>query len=200
MAYMKFIGITGGVGAGKSTVLSLLKDNYNCKILLADEVAAELMTPGHDCFDKVVALPWPESILSCEGIIDRPKMAKFLYASDSLRESVNGIVHPAVWDEVQNQVEMARKEHKIEYFFFEAALLIECGYGKICDEMWYIYTDLSVRRSRLKESRGYSDERIDAMLFSQLSDEIFREQTDYTIDNSGKSEETFSQIKDILQN
>ena len=51
---MYFIGITGGVGAGKSTVLNLLKENFNCKILLADEVAAELLTPGHDCFDKVV--------------------------------------------------------------------------------------------------------------------------------------------------
>lgn len=196
---MKFIGLTGGVGAGKSTVLSILKDNYKCKILLADEVAAELMTPGHKCFDDVVALPWSEAILTAEGIIDRPKMARELYNSKELRAAVNAIVHPAVWDQVQNEVEEEKDKHNIEYFFFEAALLIECGYGKICDEMWYIYADENTRRVRLKESRGYSDERIDSMIKSQLSDEEFRAGTDYVIDNSGTKENTLEQIRGILQ-
>lgn len=196
---MKFIGITGGVGAGKSTVLDILKENFNCKILLADIVAAELMTPGHDCFDRVVALPWSQSILTEEGIIDRPAMAKELYNSKELRESVNAIVHPAVWDEVLNQVEKERSLHKIEYFFFEAALLIECGYDKICDEMWYIFATPEVRRERLKTSRGYSDERIDAMIASQLSDSSYRAGTDYVVDNSGTREETLAQIKTILE-
>ncbi len=197
---MKFIGITGGVGAGKSTVLDLLKENFNCKVLLADEVAASLMKSGQDCFNQVVALPWPESIVGSDGEIDRPKMAKFMFADDSLREAVNAIVHPAVEREVLNQVEAERNAHNIEYFFFEAALLIECGYGKLVDEMWYIYATEEVRAKRLKESRGYSKERIEQTMASQRSDASFRQQADQVIDNSGDKGDTLRQLRHLLEN
>lgn len=195
---MKFIGITGGIGAGKSTVLSLLKENFNCKVLLADEVAATLMQAGNQYFEAVVSLPWPESIVGLDGQINRPLMAKLMFADDSLRQSVNAIVHPAVEKEVLNQVEIERKKHNIEYFFFEAALLIECGYGKLVDEMWYIYATEEVRAKRLMESRGYSMERIKNTIMSQRSDASFREHTDRIIDNSGDKDSTLSQLKAIL--
>lgn len=195
---MKFIGITGGIGAGKSTVLSLLRDNFNCKVLLADEVAADLMRAGKECFEAVVALPWPESIVGPDGQINRPLMAKLMFADDELRISVNNIVHPAVEKEVLNQVEEERKKHNIEYFFFEAALLIECGYGKLVDEMWYIYADENVRTKRLMESRGYGEERIKNTIMSQRSDASFREHADRVIDNSGDKEHTMLQLRHIL--
>ena len=195
---MKFIGITGGIGAGKSTVLSLLRDNFNCKVLLADEVAADLMRAGKECFEAVVALPWPESIVGPDGQINRPLMAKLMFADDELRISVNNIVHPAVEKEVLNQVEEERKKHNIEYFFFEAALLIECGYGKLVDEMWYIYATEDVRTKRLMQSRGYDIERIKNTIMSQRSDASFREHADRIIDNSGNEEETLCQLKTIL--
>ena len=196
---MYFIGITGGVGAGKSTVLTLLKENFNCKVLLADEVAANLMTPGHQCFDKVVALNWPESILDADGQIDRPKMARFMFENNDLRQQVNSIVHPAVEAEVLNQVEQERRSHNIEYFFFEAALLIECGYGKLVDEMWYIYAREDIRAKRLMSERGYSMERIENTIASQRRDASFREHADRIIDNSGDKAKTLSQLRQILK-
>ena len=196
---MKFIGITGGIGAGKSTVLSLLKENFNCKVVLADEVAAELMKKGHTCFEEVVALPWPESIVAEDGEINRPKMAKFMFESEELRHKVNHIVHPAVEKEVLNQVEEERTKHKIEYFFFEAALLIECGYGKLVDEMWYIYASEDIRAKRLMSDRGYSMERIKNTIASQRSDASFREHADRIIDNSGDKAKTLSQLRQILK-
>ena len=195
---MKFIGITGGIGAGKSTVLSLLKENFNCKVVLADEVAAQLMTSGHKCFDEVVALNWPTSILDESGEIDRPLMAKYMFADDELLSGVNSIVHPAVEKEVLNQVEEEKEKHNIEYFFLEAALLIECGYGKLVDEMWYIYASPEVRESRLMESRGYSKERIENTFKVQRSDASFREHCDHVIDNSGTKDETLAQLRALL--
>jgi len=197
---MKFIGITGGVGAGKSTVLNLLKDNFNCKVVLADEVAAELLTPGHECYDLVIALNWPQKITDVDGKINRPLMAKFMFESDELRTQVNGIVHPAVEREVLNQVEQERERHNIEYFFFEAALLIECGYGKLVDEMWYIYADEKVRAQRLSESRGYSKERIENTMASQRSDASFREHADRVVDNSGDKGDTLKELRRLLEN
>ena len=195
---MLFIGITGGVGAGKSTVLRLLKENFNCKVLLADEVAAELMKAGKACFDAVVSLDWPESIVGADGEIDRGLMARLMFSDDKLLTKVNAIVHPAVEQEVLNQVEDERAKHKIEYFFFEAALLIECGYGKLVDEMWYIYADENVRTKRLMESRGYGVERIKNTIMSQRSDASFREHADRVIDNSGDKEQTLLQLRHIL--
>ncbi len=195
---MKFIGITGGVGAGKSTVLDLLKNNFNCRVLLADTVAADLLTPGHDCFDRVVALDWPSSILTKDGIIDRPLMASFLYNSQKLRDQVNAIVHPAVKDEVLSQVQAEKDRGAIDYFFFEAALLIECGYGELVDQMWYIYADDEIRRKRLKDSRGYSDDRVDVMMASQLSDQDYRAGSDTVIDNGGSQKNTLDQLRQAL--
>ena len=193
-----FIGITGGIGAGKSTVLSLLKENFNCKVVLADELAAELMQAGHECYDRVVALPWTESIIRDDGEINRPLMARLMFADSSLREAVNNIVHPAVEKEVLNQVEIEREKHNIEYFFFEAALLIECGYGKLVDEMWYIYADEDIRVKRLIKSRGYTKERIEKTIASQRTDASFREHSDRIIDNSGDKERTLEQLRQIL--
>jgi dephospho-CoA kinase len=125
-------------------------------------------------------------------------MAKFMFADDSLLQAVNNIVHPAVEREVLNQVEAERNKHKIEYFFFEAALLIECGYGKLVDEMWYIFADEKIRAARLKANRGYSDERIQNTISKQRSDASFREHADLVIDNSGDEEQTLAQLRQAL--
>lgn len=83
-------------------------------------------------------------------------------------------------------------------FIIEAALLPTAGYEDICDEMWYIYTDESVRRIRLKASRGYSDEKITHMIASQPDEELFRKTCTAVIDNSGSFESTKSQIGELL--
>ncbi|MBQ4299934.1 MAG: dephospho-CoA kinase, partial [Lachnospiraceae bacterium] len=81
-----------------------------------------------------------------------------------------------------------------DYYFFEAALLIECEYDKICDEIWYIFTTQDNRRARLKSSRGYSDERVDEIFASQLDEEVFRMKSDFVIDNNRSLDYTFEQI------
>ncbi len=194
---MKFIGITGGVGAGKSTVLDLLKQECNCKIVLCDDVAAELMTVGHDVFEDIKKLNWPFKVFENDEII-RPEMARALYTDKELLEELNAIVHPAVKKYVLAKRDELEKQGKCDYFFIEAALLIEDGYDKLVDELWYISVPGDIRRKRLKESRGYSDERIDNMLKNQLLDEDFIKASDRVIDNSRDVDYTRSQIRRIL--
>ncbi len=196
---MKFIGITGGVGAGKSTVLSFLKENYNCKILLADLVAKDVMKPDGVCFDSLYEL------LSCYGIFDESgfirtdKMAKVLFEDDIIRQKVNAIVHPAVKQTVLNEVKKAKADGELDYFFFEAALLLEEDYDAYCDEVWYIFATEEERRKRLKADRGYSDEKIDGIFASQLKEETFRSRCHHVIDSSGSVEQTREQVKLLLQ-
>ena len=96
-------------------------------------------------------------------------------------------------------MELAKKKGEISLFFVEAALLIENGFDKICDEMWYIYARESVRRERLGRSRGYSEEKITAIMGKQLSESVFRERCQVMIDNSASLPESIRQIDQVLE-
>ena len=195
---MLFIGITGGVGAGKTNILNYLQENYNCRILLADRIAQELMEPGTDCYQKLTELFASDDVFLSEGGFDRGRLAGVLFANHAKREALNGIVHPAVHEYVLSEVRKEREAGKIDFLILEAALLIETGYAKDCDELWYIYTDKDTRKKRLMDSRGYSEEKSEAIMASQLSEEIFRKYCKEEIDNNGTPEESYAQIDRIL--
>ena len=189
---MKIIGITGGVGAGKSTVLSYLEEAYGARIIQADQVANKIKEPGESCYDAIVQLLGP-SVLLENGFIDRKRMGQLIFSDTSLLEKTKHILHPAVKAYIKNAIAAAEKEN-VPVFVIEAALLIEDDYGAICDELWYIYTRESVRRERLKSSRGYTDEYITNIMKKQLSDETFRSACDFVIDNSESPAFTKEQI------
>jgi len=195
---MKIIGITGGVGAGKSQVLKLIRDNYNCITLLADDIGNQIKEPGEPCYEPLIEL-LGQDILGEDGRIDKLKMAGKIFADSSLLEKVNEIIHPAVITRIKEMATEAREEGSVDYFFIEAALLIECGFNSFVDEMWYIYARPEVRRERLRLSRGYSDEKIDNIMASQLSDEEFRVGSDVVIDNSDELDNTERQIRERLK-
>ena len=122
------------------------------------------------------------------------RMAEEIFADASLLETVNGIIHPAVRQYILSEIELQRSLQQIDFLFIEAALLIECGYLDIVDDMWYIYAAEEIRRKRLKEARNYSDEKIDAIMQSQLSEEEYRKACHFVIDNSGELKDSFEQI------
>ena len=211
---MRFIGITGGVGAGKSAILSYLAQKPKTKVLLADEIAHDLMEPGTDCYREIVKTFAGEDIFqdmdtfrTAEGVslvgeelpFHRGKLAQVIFSDDTKREQMNAIVHPAVKDYVSAVFNEESKKRQLDFLILEAALLIEEKYDEICDELWYIYTNEENRRARLKESRGYSDEKIDSIFASQLKEEEFRAATSITIDNNGDLEETYRQIEKALR-
>lgn len=195
---MRLIGITGGVGAGKSTILEYIKAHYRCRIYLADEVAHVVKEPGQSCYRALVGL-LGRDVLEEDGRIHKGRMAERIFRDENLLEQVNAIVHPAVQEYLLEKIQEARREGQTELFFIEAALLIECGYRDIVDEMWYIYAREDMRRQRLLESRGYTLEKIEQIMNSQLTEEAFRAGSDFVIDNSGTPEESFRQIRRKLE-
>lgn len=195
---MKTIGITGGVGSGKSEILSYIANHYPCKIVLADNLAKQLQEPGEACYGPLVELLGRE-ILGEDGRILKAAMADRIFADRDLLEKVNALIHPAVVAEILHLRDLAKKNEKIRLFFVEAALLIENGFDKICDEMWYIYTDEKVRRERLAVSRGYSEEKITTIMANQLPETVFWKNCQVVIDNSGSLSESIRQIDQVLE-
>lgn len=197
---MRFIGITGGVGAGKSEILSYLGKKTGVRVMLADEIAHELMEVGTDCYKSLRQTFNDEDIWNSDGSFNREKLAKVIFSDKIKRDIMNSIVHPAVKEYVIRQQEYEKERGELSLLVLEAALLIEEHYDKICDELWYIYTSEENRRDRLKASRGYSDERIDNIFKSQLSEEEYRKYCAVVIDNNGSVEAAFEQIDKALVN
>ena len=195
---MKIIGITGGVGSGKSQILSYIRQHYACRIYLADEVAHKVKEKGECCYEPLVQL-LGEQILTEDGQIDKAKMATVIFSDDTLLEKVNELIHPQVKNYLVARIAEAAKDPAVELFFIEAALLIEAGYENIVDELWYVYAEREVRSIRLQQSRGYSVEKIEQIMGSQLSDEVFFEKCNFVIDNSGNLEDSYRQIREKLK-
>ena len=191
---MIIIGLTGGVGCGKSKVLEYMKEKVNCRILLADEVAHLVKQPGTEGYRRLVKL-LGEEILTSEGEIDRLKMADRIFQQDGLLEQVNAILHPAVKDYILEAIREEEKRQQTAVFFLEAALLIEAGYLAYLDELWYIYSDEATRHKRLMQGRGYTAEKTQSIMNRQLAEEEFRRYAHVVIDNSNEFSDTCVQLE-----
>ena len=194
---MKFIGITGGIGAGKSEILKYIGKHYNSEIYLADDVAKSLEEKGTETHKRLVDLLGGD-ILGEDGEIDKSLMSKKIYADAGLLEKVNDIVHPAVREFLLARLSKAKTENKCELFFVEAALLVETGYGELVDEMWYVRANEDIRIQRLMDSRGYTEEKARSIINSQLSDDEYMKAADFVLDNSGDLENTYRSIREKL--
>lgn len=200
---MKVLGITGGVGCGKSRILEYLRTEYGAEVCQLDEIAKRLQQKGERCYERITEV-FGSEILMKDGELDRALLAKIVFADKKKLQTLNEIVHPEVKRFVSADIERYRNryrngaEHKRNLYVIEAALLPTAGYEEICDEMWYIYVEESVRRKRLRESRGYTEEKITAMIASQPSERVFQKACGAVIDNSGAWEDTMKQIGELL--
>ena len=193
---MKVFGITGGVGAGKSEVLTYLGQNYDATVIQADEAGYLVMLPGGECYGEIVKL-FGRQITTETGELDRKRIAEIVFQDEEKLKALNAIVHPAVKRYIKKAIAAAEKAGT-EYVFVEAALLIEEKYDEICDEMWYIDTKEEIRRERLKQNRGYSEEKISDIISKQLSEEEFKKHCQVILDNNGEKKAVYKQIDENM--
>ena len=194
---MKIIGITGGVGAGKSTVLDYLREQFHAYVIQADQVGHQVMEPGEICYSQVIAL-FGEHILKKDKTIDRKAVSDVVFGNEEKLKKLNGIIHPAVRQSVLEGIQL-QKEKKTAIVVVEAALLLEEHYEKFCDKVWYVHTDREIRISRLMENRGYSREKSESIISSQAPDEYFAKHADYIIRNNGDIKDTWLQVEEGIR-
>lgn len=191
---MKVIGVTGGVGSGKSVVLSVLEKEYGAETILADLVAHDLMEPGAKSYQQIVEAFGTE-VLNENQTINRQKLGEIVFSNHEKLEKLNAITHPNVREEICRRIADIKEKGEASAIILEAALLIESGYEDIYDELWYIYVDRETRYQRLYEGRGYSRAQTDSIMEKQLSEEEFRAHAQVIIDNSHSIGKTKEQIQ-----
>lgn len=188
------IGMAGGVGSGKSTVLSILKQYEKVRICMADELGHQAMEQGTKAYEKIVA-HFGKEICDESGAINRTRLGKIVYANDRQLGMLNEIIHPVVWEEIATQ---AAKYGEDNLFFVESAILYESGLDKLCNEVWGILTEDTLRFKRLQESRGYSRKRAESIMQKQVSASFLKRHCDRLIHNDGSEEELEAEITRIM--
>lgn len=195
---MKIIGMTGGVGAGKSTVLAYLKEKYQAHVILADEVGHRLMQIGGSTYQAMLA-EYGERILLEDGTINKAKLAQIAFATEQNRLHLNAITHPLIKQDICEEIAFVKRENKTELVILEAAILVEGGLQAVCDEIWFVQVEKEVRIKRLMASRDYSRQKAEAIIASQPSDEEYLAQTSRVIHNSTSLEEMQREVDEAMR-
>ena len=188
------IGLTGGVGSGKSLVLTMLKEHYGAFILQADRVCNALIENRGPAADAVIDL-LGRGITDAEGLIDKKAMAAVIFSDPPLRLAVNGILHPATFDAALKEIEAAPQK----LIVYESAIPAEARFSEICSRILYVYASRKIRMERLSQSRGYSREKSLAIMRSQYSEKQFRQLADAVLNNGGTAEETLASLDRIMK-
>lgn len=194
---MKVIGITGGVGSGKSVVIQLMVDKYKAYSISTDKIASELMKKGEKSYEKVVE-NFGTEILLPDGEIDRSKLAHIVFKSQAKILKLNSITHPLVREKVMNLIHTVKEESNYHYIVIETALPYEADLRSYCDVVWGVCSSYDVRKHRLQKTRGYSDERITDIFNKQLSNEEYEFYCDNIIENNGSLSELEEQLDRVI--
>lgn len=194
---MKIIGITGGVGAGKSTILDYLSREHDAYVIQADKVGHLIMEPGGLCYEQVIAL-FGRQVIKNDKTIDRKQVSDVVFGNELMRQSLDDIIHPAVKAYILEEIRK-QKQAGCKLLIVEAALLLEEHYEEFCDTVWYIHTDTEIRIQRLMESRGYTRTKAESIIARQASEDFFREHADYVVANNGNLETTWEQIEEGIK-
>ncbi len=162
---MRVIGLTGGIGSGKTTVARLLKE-LGAVVMDADKIGHELLEPGGQAY-QAVADAFGKQVLETSGQIDRRKLAEVVFDSPSDLAYLNRIMHPLIGDVVRSRMEQYQGQG-VEVVVIEAPLLIEARWTSMVDEVWVTVAPEGVVLERLEQGMGLSREEAEARIRSQL--------------------------------
>ena len=175
----KVIGLTGGIGSGKSMVSQFLAE-LGAVILDADKVGHEAFKPGTEAWREVVSA-FGRQVLTPSGDIDREKLGEIVFGNSDSLARLNQIMHPRLYEIVKAQLEEYRQQGT-DVVVLEAPLLIEAGWTSLVDEVWVTVASESTVLKRLKERAGLSEQQSLARIHSQLSSEERGRHVDVIID------------------
>ncbi len=194
---MKVIGITGGVGSGKSLIAEIMEQDYNAFLINMDQIAHMLMEKGNISYQLIVEF-FGQDILGPSGEINRGALGNIVYQDEEKLLKLNSFTHPYVIDYVKKVIEEKRRERK-KLICVETALPIQAELKDFCDAIWYVSAPEAIRRDRLKQARNYEEEKIDRIFRNQISDEEYRKASTHILINDCTREKIMEQIEVLLE-
>ncbi|MCR4779423.1 MAG: dephospho-CoA kinase [Lachnospiraceae bacterium] len=189
------IGLTGGIGAGKSLIRDFFENEFGAYCIDMDTLAKDILLE-ENAKKQIIKAFGKESYLP-DGLPDRAYLAKEVFSDIDKRDKINSIIHPLVLSKVKELIAAYEKDH--EYVVCESALPVEAKLKEYCDLIIFVNADEEVRRKRLKDSRGYSDEKIDSIFRSQKDTAFYENYADYTLDNSKEPDDALVNLRKILE-
>jgi dephospho-CoA kinase len=175
------VGLTGGIGSGKSTVARMLAER-GAVILDADEIVRALQRQGSEVYDRIVARFGP-GVVGPDGELDRAKLATVVFGDEAARADLNGIVHPEVWREISARLEELKGSDRV--VVLDVPLLVEGGGGAGLDVVVVVEAGEEARIDRLARARGMAAEDVRARMAAQASPGQRRALADEVIVNDG---------------
>jgi dephospho-CoA kinase len=190
---VKLIGLTGGVGSGKSTVADMLR-HLGAVVVDADEAAHAVYEPGTPGFESVIREFGDYYVR--DGRIDRQRLGELVFKDAASRRRLNAIVHPLVREWMAARTVEAA-EHGAEVVVQDVPLLFENGLERLFSSVVLVYVPEEMQIKRLVEGRGFTPERAGAIIATQVPIEEKRRRAQHVIDNSGTTEQTRAQVEEL---
>ena len=193
---MKVIGLTGGIGAGKSTVSNILREK-GCCIIDADAISHQITEKGSDTLQQL-AKAFGEDILFDDGSLDRKKLAAIAFSDEKQRRKLEDLTTKRVLSIIDQTLQNLRRESSYDIIFIDAPLLFETGADKMTDLVWLVTAEKETRIARVMERDGATRQQVLARMSSQMDDREKERRTEEIIDNSKGKEELRRQVEQLL--
>jgi dephospho-CoA kinase len=187
------IGLTGGIGTGKTTVAAMLED-LGATVIHADTVGHEVYRPHSEGW-RLVTEAFGTEIVAQDGTIDRQKLGKIVFADSSALERLNAIVHPLISEEIGRRIEAHRAAGSTAPVVVEAAILIEANWLPLVDTVWVVVAPQAAVIDRVQAERQLSPQQIQARIEAQIAEAKRRRYADVVIDNKGDLQELRDQVR-----
>lgn len=187
------VGVTGGIGAGKSAVTDLFIE-LGIVVVDADLVAREVVEPGSSTL-QAIAVEFGDEILLADGNLNRPKMRELVFKDEAAKQKLNAIIHPAIRQEMLAQLTQANSP----YVILSAPLLLENKLEKYVDSVLVVDVPESVQVTRASARDDVDAEQIRAIMDSQCNRQFRLESANYVIDNTGKLEDLPKLVNELHQ-
>ena len=194
---MKTIGLTGGIGTGKTTVSEYLKEK-GCVIIDADKISREMTEKDSPALDEIKQ-SFGEKYISKEGNLERKLLGDPVFNDPKALEKLQAIITKKVEQKIDSMLKQLKKKDNDDIVVIDAPLLFECGMESVADENWLVTADTDIRIDRVKRRDGLSEKQIIDRINNQMSEAEKRGKSRYIIDNSGTVEELYMQIDKILE-
>lgn len=195
---MKVIGVVGGMGSGKSTVVQIISELTKAYIINADHVGHMILKKDHRGYIPIVE-HFGRGILGEDGEINRSSLAKIVFSDAEKLQALNEISHPLIYAHVKQEINIILQEGAYEYIIIDAALLIEIGLNFLADEIWGVYAPNDLRIQRVMLRNGFSKHEAIKRISSQLPWREMKKTVDIEIDNSREVSYTKEQILSLLK-